>query len=165
MTSQHRTAIVLSIGLMLVGCGRDKPLHQNTPTDLPPFGHALSSIPEDSELSRPDLNKALAGSLRKLNITNPISDVEYNVHNGETDFVGIYGYSCSPPGLDQSGGVDKPLTPDQELLRYKRVKCIAGTGDVIPDDQQYRDLYQTAWVYAESYNRELLRRIRAGLVN
>jgi hypothetical protein len=130
----------------------------------PYMGHAVTTIPDDSALIRPKHSKTLAASLRILNIADPAKDLDSNLSRGNTRFVGIYGYSCSPPGFDENAK-DHDFTADQKLEISHGVKCIEGTGDVIPDDPQYMDLYATAWKYAKTYNTEYLRRIRTGLVN
>jgi hypothetical protein len=134
--------------------------------DAPYLGNAITMIPDDSKLTHPKYSQALAASLRALNIVDPIKDLDAKLGRGDSQFVGIYGYACSAPGLDQSGtGPELTLTADQRLEESHGVVCINGTGDALPpDDRQYMDLYQTAWKYAETYNHELLARIRAGLV-
>jgi hypothetical protein len=130
----------------------------------PYVGRAVTTIPDESALTHPEYSKVLAASLRKLNVADPTKDLDESLGRGDGRFVGIYGYACSPPGLDQSG-MGSNLTDDQKLLRARGVVCIEGTSDVLPDDHQYLDLYRTAWIYAETYNHEFLRRIREGLVN
>ena len=132
--------------------------------DQPYLGQAITTIPDDSRLAQPKYSKVLAASLRKLNLVDPSKDLDVNLSHGDSKFVGIFGYTCSPPGLDESGtGPD--LTADERLLESHGVVCIEGTGDVLPPDRQYMDLFQTAWKYAETYNHELLSRIRKGQTN
>ena len=161
-----KRVILYSVIVFAFGCAREQapPSTSSAPEEQPTLGRVLSSVPKDEELVKPEYSKILAASLRKLTIANPVADLDDNLRRGNSRFVGIYGYSCSPPGLDQSG-MGNALTPDQLLLMSKGVDCIDGTGDVIPDDRQYRDLYETAWHCAEVYNKELLRRIRIAIVN
>jgi hypothetical protein len=158
--------LLLAFSVGIAGCKRQES-PPNWPLEAlkqPYMGHAVTTIPNDSDLTRPEYSKVLAASLRMLNIFDPTKDLDANLSSGNDRFVGIYGYSCSPPGLDESAQGDS-FTADQRLEISRGVKCIEGTSDVIPDDPQYRDLYQTAWKYAETYNTEYLRRIRKGLVN
>lgn len=164
----YRQYIILSLALcaLISACKRESPTaHPPGALDQPYLGQAIKVIPDDSKLTRPKYSKALASSLRKLNIGDPVKDLDANLARGESKFVGIFGYACSPPGLDESG-VGPGLTADERLMESHGVVCIEGTSDVLPpDDRQYMDLYQTAWKYAETYNRELLGRIRRGQIN
>jgi hypothetical protein len=122
--------------------------------------------PSRSECPGFPINCRAQGQFRALNIADPIKDLDSNLDRWDTQFVGINGYTCSAPGLDQSAvGPDLAATADQRLEQSHGVICIDGTGDVMPpDDRQYMDLYQTAWKYAEMYNHELLVRIHSGQV-
>ena len=165
MTSHPYIALLLVFCSAVAGCRRQQtpPNWSVDALNQPYMGHAVATIPDDSKLT-PEYSKVLAGSLRKLNIVDPTQDLDDNLKRGDGRFVGIYGYSCSPPGLDESGK-GNTITADQQLEISHGVTCIEGTSDVIPDDHQYLDLFQTAWKYAETYNHEYLRRIRKGLVN
>ena len=160
VTSRLYAALLIAFYLGASGCKR-----QESPSidagDRPYLGQAITTIPDDSKLVQPKYSKVLAASLRKLNLVDPTKDLDVNLSRGDNKFVGIFGYTCSPPGLDESG-TGQALTADQQVLRSHGVVCIEGTGDVLPPDHQYMDLYQTAWKYAETYNRELLNRIRKG---
>jgi hypothetical protein len=158
--------LLLAFCVCISACKRQEPPKLNSPDALaqPYLGHAITVIPEESKLTQPKYTKVLAASLRPLNLSDPIKDLDAHLGRGDTKFVGINGYSCSPPGLDQNA-TGSELTADQRLQESRGVVCIEGTGDVLPADRQYMDLYQTAWKYAETYNLELLGRIRRGQVN
>jgi hypothetical protein len=152
---------VICVGV--AGCKRQQPTPSLDAVNQPYMGRAVTAIPDDSKLV-PEYSKVLRASLRKLNIVDPIKDLDDSLKRGDGRFVGIYGYSCSPPGLDETAKGNS-FTADQRLEIAHGVKCIEGTSDALPDDNQYLDLFQTAWKYAETYNHEYLRRIRKELVN
>jgi hypothetical protein len=152
---------VICVGV--AGCKRQQSPPSLDAVNQPYMGREVTTIPDDSKLI-PEYSKVLGASLRKLNIVDPTKDLDDNLRRGDGRFVGIYGYSCSPPGLDENGK-GSSFTADQRLEIVHGVKCIEGTSDVLPDDHQYLDFFQTAWKYAETYNHEYLRRIRKGLVN
>src|SRR5882724_11291024 len=66
--------------------------------DQPYLGQAITTIPDDSRLAQPKYSKVLAASLRKLNLVDPSMDLDVNLSHGDSKFVGIFGYTCSPPG-------------------------------------------------------------------
>ena len=166
VTYHHYIALLLVICAEVAGCKRQEspPNWSVDALNQPYMGHAVTTIPDDSELTHPEYSKVLAASLRMLNIVDPTKDLDANLSRGNDRFVGKYGYSCSPPGLDENAKGNS-FTADQRLEISHGVKCIEGTSDVIPDDPQYRDLFETAWKYARTYNTEYLRRIRKGRVN
>jgi hypothetical protein len=166
VTFRQFIALLLAFCVGVVGCKRQESATSQSLDARIPFylGQALTIIPDDSHLTRPEYSKVLAASLRKLNVIDPIKDLDNNLSRGDSKFVGIYGYSCSPPGLDEHA-IGNSLTADQKLEVSLGVVCIEGTTDALPDDHQYMDLYKTAWMYAETYNHEYLRRIRKGSVN
>ena len=163
VTFRSFIALIIVVCSGVAGCTRQQSTSPVDALTQPYMGHALKTIPEDSAL-KPEYSKFLGTSLRKLNIIDPIKDLDNNLKGGDKKFVGIYGISCAPPGLDENAKGNS-FTADQRLEIALGVKCIEGTTDALPDDPQYLDLYQTAWIYAESYNYEYLRRIRKGLVN
>jgi len=168
VTFRQYNVLLLALSLVLSACRRhESPGAQSLDQrDQPYFGNAITVIPEDSKLTHPKYSQTLAASLRAFNILDPIKDLDANLGRGDSKFVGIYGYSCSAPGLDQSStGPELKLTADQRLEESHGVACIDGTSDALPpDDRQYMDLYRTAWKYAEVYNHELLARIHRGQV-
>ena len=107
------------------------------------------------------------GVLRARNENRVFFECPGRLEQGPPASIGIYRLQARffDGRPDGQSGIGNSLTADQQLLLYKRVKCIEGTSDVLPNDRQYLDLYATAWKYAETYNKELLRRIRAGTTN
>ena len=128
--------------------------HSSAPTAAPPS--VENRIPPDAELdphSRP-----LAQSLRKFNLQDPVSDLEVALQRSDHRFLGVNGYTCAAPGLDYSAG----STDEQSYVSSFGIICIEGTMEL--GDQQHFNLERIADAYATTYNRELLRRIRSGLV-
>ena len=73
-----------------------------------------------------------------------------NLNAGDTRFVGIYGFTCTAPGVQES---------ELNLLRIHGVKCLAGTSDLIESREHLR-LIRKARDYAERYNLTLIERLR-----
>jgi hypothetical protein len=96
----------------------------------------------------------LLSTLSKMNLVNPIADLDANLAIGDRRFIGINGYSCSEPGVANG---------DQEVVNRFHSRCLEGTGDVIEGNLDWA-LTDAATAYATKYNTELLRRIRAGTV-
>jgi hypothetical protein len=96
----------------------------------------------------------LTATLSGVDLARPIADLERNLSVGDRRFIGINGYSCFPPGVDKA---DEPWSPKFGI------RCLPGTSDVIEGDAHLA-LINKATKYAQEYNVELLRRIRAGLV-
>jgi hypothetical protein len=130
--------------------------NQNTSVPVATNAPVFAPIPADSELDA--ASQILAHSLRKLNLTNPLADLDSDMQRGNPGFIGINGYSCFAPGIDNFGGT----SGDQKLASSFPLHCIDGTGDVLSG--QLLPLQKVAEDYAFTYNRELLRRIRAGRV-
>ena len=109
---------------------------------------------------RPDNGKAgpgtvqLLSTLSKLNLVNPIADLDANLATGDRRFIGINSYSCSEPGIANG---------DQNAVDRFHSHCLEGTGDVIEGNLDWA-LTDTATAYATKYNTELIRRIKAGTV-
>jgi hypothetical protein len=145
--------VVLAVSLhslILTGCDQSKSGTAVTKSKV------TIRIPSDPELE--PAAQVLANSLRKLNLMNPIADLDGDIQRGDPSFVGINGYTCFAPGIDNFGGT----TDDQKLASSHPTHCMEGTGDVLSG--QLISLQKIAEDYAFTYNRELLRRIRAGLV-
>jgi hypothetical protein len=108
--------------------------------------------------SDPQRNNAvvLAATLAKLNLENPLKDLNANLKRGDKRFIGIKGYTCDAPGATDA---------DQAIVNSPKfgLNCLDGTSDVVGSEEHFR-LIQKATDYATSYNKELLRRIHAGLV-
>lgn len=96
----------------------------------------------------------LLSTLNKMNLMNPIADLDANLASGDRRFIGINGYSCSEPGVANG---------DQDVVDRFHSRCLEGTGDVIEGNLHWA-LIDAATAYATIYNAELLRRIRAGAV-
>lgn len=82
--------------------------------------------------------------LSKLDLKNPENDLQKNIENGDTRFIGIYGYTLSCPGAIELGGKYYP----------HGIKPIAGTSDAIESDEHSR-LIATSAEYATRYNQAL----------
>jgi hypothetical protein len=100
--------------------------------------------------------KALTATLATLNLANPIKDLDANLKRNDRRFIGVASYACDAPGVV---GSDEPLTRSATY----GLRCLEGTGDIIESDEHMR-LIQKARDYALAYNKELLRRIHAGLI-
>jgi hypothetical protein len=148
-TSYLIVAVCL-ISVNIAGCTK----HSAVPT-LAPVPPA-DRVPPDSALEPSSL--PLARSLRKFNLENPVADLEAALQRGDRRFIGTNGYTCAAPGLDYSA----TSTDEQNYVSTFGINCIEGTSDVV--DQQLLDLTHVADDYASTYNKELLRRIRAGSV-
>jgi hypothetical protein len=126
-----------------------------TRKDASPITTATNDCP-----SRSDNGKAgpgtvqLLSTLSKMNLVNPIADLDANLAIGDRRFIGINGYSCSEPGV---------AIGDQDVVDRFHSHCLEGTGDVIEGNLDWA-LTDAAMAYATKYNTELLRRIRAGTV-
>jgi len=96
----------------------------------------------------------LTETLASLNLENPIVDLERNLRLGDRRFIGINGYACFAPGAERA---EEPWSP-----KFGR-RCLAGTSDAV-EGEAHLALIAKATKYAQGYNAELLRRIRAGLV-
>ena len=98
----------------------------------------------------------LAATLAKLNLQNPLKDLKANLKHGDKRFIGVNGYTCDAPGA---------AVEDQRIVSSPRfgLNCLDGTSDVTGSEEHFR-LIQKATDYASAYNKELLRRIHAGLV-
>jgi hypothetical protein len=116
---------------------------------------ASSDCPVSSDGGRVNAGTVvLLGTMNKLNLTNPIADVEANVAHGDKRFIGINGYACDEPGLEAH---------DRALVDRFHTHCLEGTSDVIGGNLDFA-LLDAAMAYARAYNRELVRRIHGGSV-
>src|SRR5260221_1810213 len=74
----------------------------------PQFQAGSSDCPVSSDGGRVNAGTVvLLGTMNKLNLTNPIADVEANIAHDDKRFIGINGYACDEPGLE---------APDRSLL-------------------------------------------------
>ena len=131
-TQSYLGAILLSLSAVAGACGPASDQSAQTPTQA----------------------TVLARTLASLNLLNPVIDLDANLKRGERRFVGINGYVCTAPGVEEE---------DAQLLRHYGMKCLEGTSDMIEGDE-HESLIRKAEKYAREYNGELKRRIRSGLV-
>lgn len=72
------------------------------------FCIALLAMMELSALAAPDdgptehSTAILAATLAKLDLKNPIADLETNLKRHDLRFIGIYGISCDTPGVGEA---------------------------------------------------------------
>ena len=92
----------------------------------------------------------LRETISTLNIEDPESDLTRNLNAGGTRFVGIYGFTCTAPGVQES---------ELNLLRIHGVKCLAGTSDAI-EGIGHKRMIRIAENYARQYNLMLIERLR-----
>ena len=135
------------IALLMAGCTRKEASPIATVTDDCPF--------------RSDKGKAgpgtvqLLSTLSKMNLANPIADLDANLASGDRRFIAINSYACSEPGVADG---------DRDVVDRFHSHCLEGTGDVIEGNLHWA-LTDAATSYATKYNTELLRRIRAGIIS
>jgi hypothetical protein len=111
-----RLYVVLLVAFFVgLSCKRQESptAHALDARDQPYLGHAITTIPDDAKLAQPKYSKVLAESLRKLNLADPTKDLDVNLSRGDSKFVGIFGYTCSPPGLDESATESYPQRTSQ----------------------------------------------------
>jgi hypothetical protein len=96
----------------------------------------------------------LLATLSKLNLTNPVADLDMDLSRGNRRFIGIAHHGCTEPGLADG---------DREISNRLRTDCLDGTSEVIEGDLQ-RAMTDAATDYAAKYNTELIRRMRTGEV-
>ena len=93
----------------------------------------------------------LKTTLSSLNLKTPGADVEKNIANDDYRFMGICGYACYPPGLQDA---------DLKLAEKYGVNNLQGTTDYIEDDEHSK-LIQIATNYAIEYNHVLLMKLKS----
>jgi hypothetical protein len=96
----------------------------------------------------------LMAALSKMNLLNPIADLNSNIANGDRRFIGMNSYSCSEPGVKAG---------DQALVDRFHTHCLEGSGDIV-EGQLHFQLMEAATAYASTYNTELIRLIRVGKI-
>jgi hypothetical protein len=131
MASQNSLAVLISSCLTLGACGATS----------------------DSE-TVPGQTEQLSRALEKLDLSNPIADLDASLRAGDKRFVCVFGYAATAPGVSQA---------DEVTVQRRGMKCIEGTSDALESDEHER-LIGKATNYARSYNLELVRRIRDGIV-
>jgi len=103
----------------------------------------------------PDNNtRILKTVLAGLNLEHPSIDLKTNIDNGDYRCIGINGYMCWPPGVQE--------TEFHFIQKYGK-RCLEGTSDVI-ENNEHMKLIRTARKYAENYNRLLLLEIKSTTV-
>lgn len=85
-----------------------------------------------------------------LNIEDPLSDLTRNSNAGDTRFIGIAGFACHAPGVEDG---------DADLVWAHGMNCLAGTSDVI-ESRTHLKMIEEATEYARHYNRALAVRLR-----
>jgi hypothetical protein len=117
---------------------------------------ANSTVQASDQVAQRNNAVVLAATLAKLNLENPLKDLDANLKRGDKRFIGVNGYTCDAPGAADA---------DQGIVNSPRfgLNCLDGTSDVAGSEEHFR-LIQTATEYAVAYNKELLRRIHSGLV-
>ena len=101
--------------------------------------HAAPAQPASSAVG------TLRHTLSELNIDSPREDLRKNRSRGDNRFVGINGFTCLPPGLD-----DKEIA----LVRKYGLRCLEGTSDMI-EGKEHEKLLSRAIAYATAYNKTL----------
>jgi len=102
--------------------------------------YAALAQPESSAVA------ALRHTLSGLNIDSPLEDLRKNRSRGDNRFVGINGFRCLPPGLNEK---------EIGLARKHGLRCLEGTSDMIEGEEHER-LLSRAIAYATAYNKALL---------
>jgi outer membrane lipoprotein LolB len=131
MASQYSLAVLITICIALGAC----------------------SAKNDSETAQAQ-TKRLSLALEKLDLSNPVADLDAALRAGDKRFVCVLGYGATAPGVS---------TKDEISLQSRGMRCIEGTSDALESDEHER-LTGKAIAYARSYNLELMRRIRDGIV-
>jgi hypothetical protein len=108
----------------------------------------------------PDRGKAgpatvrLLATLGKLNLANPLADLDTDLSRGNRRFIGIAQHGCTEPGIADG---------DRDISNRLRTDCLDGTSEVFEGALQ-RAMTEAATDYAVKYNTELIRRMRTGEV-
>jgi hypothetical protein len=138
---------IVTVSLLIIACGRK---------EASPIVKATDDCPFRSDKGRagPGTVQLLA-TLSKMNLANPIADLDSNLFSGDRRFIGINSYSCAEPGIGNG---------DHEVVDRFHTHCLEGTGDVIEGSLHWA-LTDAATAYALKYNMELLLRIRTGIVS
>ena len=137
---------IVTISLVIIACARKESIPTVKVTDDCPY-HS------DKGRAGPGTLQLLA-TLSKMNLANPIADLDINLSSGDRRFIGINSYSCAEPGISDG---------DLAVVDRFHAHCLEGTGDVIEGNLHWA-LTDAATAYALKYNTELLRRIKTGIV-
>jgi hypothetical protein len=113
----------------------------------------LADFSNSGEASITQQTVKLQAELNRLNWDAPQKDVEFNWRHHDKRFIGVKTFSCSPSGVAQS---------DWKYVFSKEygIRCLEGTSDMA-ESEYHITLINKAIKYAESYNQELLKRIRS----
>ncbi len=115
-----------------------------------PFSKLI--LNQDKPIAQREQNtNFLKKTLRNLTLEDPQKDVGRNISNHDLRFIGINGYGCYAPGVEQA---------DQTLAQKQGIKCLDGTSDVI-ENEEHAKLIQTAIKYAREYNLLLLKKLKS----
>jgi len=88
----------------------------------------------------------MAEFLASANVADPSKDVDAAIARGDQRLLGFNGFTCSAPGVP-------------ETAVASGLNCIAGTSDVLITGEE--SIRAKVISYAETYNRELLQRLKA----
>lgn len=108
------------------------------------------------QVDNPVMAQGLLGTLSQLNLSDPVSDLNRNLAQEKTFFVGL----CEPPG--HTPGVP-PADEDLVHIPKHGLWCLPGSGDPVTT-AQYAEAIEMARKYSSQYNAELLHRIHQGEV-
>jgi hypothetical protein len=133
-------SLIYLVAVVVAGCGR---------------APGSSSVGPNAMSRAADHATILAATLSTLNLSNPVADLDANLARGDSRFVGLYGINCAPPDLNASF--------DSVIARFG-TRCLPGTSDAI-ESPKHQALIDSARRYANTYNWELLHRIRDGRVS
>lgn len=137
---------VVTITLLIMACARK---------ETSPIVKVTDDCPYHSDKGRTGPGTLqLLETLSKMNLANPIADLDKNLSSGDRRFIGVNSYSCAEPGIVEG---------DLAAVDRFHAHCLEGTGDVIEGNLHWA-LTDAATAYALKYNTELLRRIRTGIV-
>jgi hypothetical protein len=112
---------------------------------------AVCPTAQDQGKAGPATARLLA-TLSKLNLSNPLADLDADLSRGNRRFIGIAHHGCIEPGIADG---------DREISNRLRTDCLEGTSEVTEGSLQ-RAMTDAATDYAVKYNTELLRRMRTG---
>lgn len=146
--------VLLAASVLLCACSRSQD-QATTPAHSPDFGKHTPTDRVPGAASR--RAEVLMATLATLNLADPVADLDANLAKQDKRFIGINGYTCDAPGISND---------DYQLVHSSiyGLKCLEGTSDAIQSDADGALLLR-ADAYAKTYNLELRRRVRAGLVN
>src|ERR1700722_9633278 len=138
-------AVILSASLLISACTGKEAGYAAKVADCP-------FAPDKGRIGPATLK--LLAIVSKMNLTNPIADLDVDLSRGNRRFIGIVSHGCTEPGIGDG---------DRDVASRFRTECLEGTGDIV-EGNLHRALTDAATSYALKYNTELVRRIRTGKV-